>query len=459
MGENTRKRTLLSRISAITASAVLALSLAGPASAATIIRDPENVEVLVNKVYPLSPLNYVPSDLVTVPGTSRQLRATTSSQLMKLFYGARSAGHYLRVTSAYRSYSYQVSLYNSYVRQYGSAYANRIAAKPGYSEHQTGLAVDVGLASGSCGLQACFGSTAAGKWVAANAYRYGFVIRYPKGYESTTGYTYEPWHLRYVGTQRALELRSLSVLTLEHYYDGVSRAIPNAAALVTVDSLNVKAAAAKFNGTWDAIPSISTTLHTASLTTQSIDWNADGVLDVLWLSPGSRVYVRLGTKTGGFTSPIIVARGFSGSDVVAAKFVSSRKLPELAVRDANGVVRKYARSGNGVLTTSYTVMRQISPTARIGAADWNHDGAQDLLALTGTSTVAYLGNGYGSVNVSPSATHYRFAKATTIRRVDGAFGPGTRGYFAEIAGNVYYFKRGASSVASGFWVGEGQLAK
>ena len=105
--------------------------------------------------------------------------------------------------SGYRSYSQQASLYDSYVRQYGQATADTLAARPGFSEHQTGLAMDIGNASGVCALQACFATTPAGKWAAANAATYGFIIRYPAGAEAVTGYTYEPWHLRYVGRDLA----------------------------------------------------------------------------------------------------------------------------------------------------------------------------------------------------------------------------------------------------------------
>ncbi len=101
--------------------------------------------------------------------------------------------------SGYRSYDHQASLYANYVQQYGQETADTIAARPGHSEHQTGLAMDVGNASGVCALQDCFERTPVGVWVANNAHEYGFIIRYPDGEQGVTGYTYEPWHLRYVG--------------------------------------------------------------------------------------------------------------------------------------------------------------------------------------------------------------------------------------------------------------------
>lgn len=89
--------------------------------------------------------------------------------------------------------------------------------RPGYSERQTRLTVDVGNAEGSCTLVACYGSTAGGCWIAVNAYRYGFIIRYPKGYTNVTRYAYEPWHLRYVGTHVAADMRAHTVRTYKQY--------------------------------------------------------------------------------------------------------------------------------------------------------------------------------------------------------------------------------------------------
>lgn len=454
----TQKPTLLSTVLAVFVSLALTLTLTPPAQAATIIRDPNNVEVLVNKTQPLSPLTYVPPDLVTYPGTTRKLRSITSTQLQKLFAGAAAAGHSLRVTSAYRSYSEQASLYNSYVAKYGVTYANRISAKPGYSEHQTGLTADIGLASGTCGFLACFGDTAAGKWVAANAYRYGFVIRYPRGYEATTGYMYEPWHLRYVGVKRALELRSLAVPTLEHYYDGVRRAIPNTAALTRVVSGNLLASPSAFNGTWGAATTAVSRMGTGNSAVQSVDWNSDGILDVMWVSGAGRLYVLLGNRYGGFGTAIMITRGLAGTDFVADKFVTSRALPELAVRGADGKVRKYSRNGN-FLAGSPTILRTVATTARISAADWNNDRAVDLLVNTPAATVAYLGSGTGTVSASATSTNGRLSGVTNVRRVNGASGPGTSGYLAQKGSTIYYYQRGATSLATGVVVGTGQLAK
>ena len=99
------------------------------------------------------------------------------------------------------------------------ASADDESARPGFSEHQTGLAVDVGMANATCEVDQCFGATPAGKWVAANGYKYGFIVRYPQGLSDITGYEYEPWHLRYVGVGLATEMHNKAVQTLEQFFD------------------------------------------------------------------------------------------------------------------------------------------------------------------------------------------------------------------------------------------------
>jgi D-alanyl-D-alanine carboxypeptidase len=122
----------------------------------------------------------------------------------------------MKYVSGYRSYAKQEQLYNSYVANDGQAAADTYSARPGFSEHQTGLAVDIGE-GGSCDLETCFENTASAKWVAANAYKYGFIVRYMKGKEASTGYQYEPWHLRYLGVSEATSVYN-SGKTLEEYY-------------------------------------------------------------------------------------------------------------------------------------------------------------------------------------------------------------------------------------------------
>lgn len=130
------------------------------------------------------------------PGTNQE----AYDQLLKMISDAKAEGISITILSGYRSYNEQVETYNYWVSVYGEEYASTISAKPGYSEHQTGLAFDLGDANNpNCNLEECFESTEAGIWLAQNAHEYGFIIRYPKGSESITGYAYEPWHFRYVG--------------------------------------------------------------------------------------------------------------------------------------------------------------------------------------------------------------------------------------------------------------------
>lgn len=157
---------------------------------------------LLTKPRAVSPLRYVPADLVDWRSTSHRLRPEASVMLEELFDAAAAAGKPgLYVTSAYRSYETQQATYAYWVELLGEERASMISAKAGHSEHQLGLAVDVG--GPSCSGYACFGDTPEGKWVAANAHKYGFIIRYPQGGTHVTGYDYEPWHLRYVGPRAA----------------------------------------------------------------------------------------------------------------------------------------------------------------------------------------------------------------------------------------------------------------
>ncbi len=184
--------------------------------------DPTSIWVVVNKQRPLQPKSYVPADLVTPDLPMRvggqQLRQVTADAMAKMFAAAKAHGTPLRISSAYRSYSYQVNLYNGYVNSQGKAVADSQSARPGYSEHQTGLAADLSPADGSCSVAPCFASTPAGIWLAAHAYEYGFIIRYPDGHQATTGYIYEPWHVRYVGVVAATEMHTQGVPTLEEFF-------------------------------------------------------------------------------------------------------------------------------------------------------------------------------------------------------------------------------------------------
>lgn len=153
--------------------------------------------LLVNKNHPL-PRSYGGND------------AEADAALYELQAGASLAGYAMPLLSGYRSYDYQAQLYDSYVARDGQQAADRYSAKPGKSEHQTGLAFDVGQ------LDNNFGNTDAGRWLAQNCAEYGFIIRFLEGKESITGYMYEPWHIRYVGVKAAKEIMAQGI-TLEEY--------------------------------------------------------------------------------------------------------------------------------------------------------------------------------------------------------------------------------------------------
>ncbi|WP_047691993.1 M15 family metallopeptidase [Kocuria sp. ZOR0020] len=174
-----------------------------------------SLTVMVNKHNPLDPQSYVPADLQEIE--SHQLRAEAAGAAQNMLRDMRADGIDVTITSAYRSYDTQVSTYDHWVQQNGQVTADRVSARPGFSEHQTGLALDLADGTG-CDLQACFADTEAAQWAVENADQYGFVLRFPEGQESVTGYTYEPWHFRYVGPDQAQAYQSSSASTLEEFY-------------------------------------------------------------------------------------------------------------------------------------------------------------------------------------------------------------------------------------------------
>lgn len=154
--------------------------------------------LIANKTYGL-PSTYAPG-----------LDSTTESQFNALSDAAAQEGLNIWLASGYRSYDYQSSIYNNYVSIYGSETADTFSARPGHSEHQTGLAIDVNSIDDS------FAGTPEAIWLENHAHEYGFIIRYPKGKENITGYKYEPWHIRYLGVEKATAVYN-SGLTLEEY--------------------------------------------------------------------------------------------------------------------------------------------------------------------------------------------------------------------------------------------------
>lgn len=177
--------------------------------------DATSPSVLVNKKHCIQPLTYTPPDLVTVYGAT--LRPEAADAFKRLYEAAQAAGVPISVTSSYRSYSNQVSTYQYWVATSGVAGADTYSARPGYSEHQTGFALDLASASG-CSLD-CFGTTPQYQWMQQHAAEYGFIQRYYAGYESITGYTAEEWHYRYVGPDTAADLQRKGIKTLEQYWN------------------------------------------------------------------------------------------------------------------------------------------------------------------------------------------------------------------------------------------------
>lgn len=192
-----------------------------------VVAQPESVTALVNKQNKL-PEDYNPSDLV-YPDVrfifdekieKRMLRKEAAGALEEMFTAAENDSIPLAGVSAYRSHTTQKSLFERYVKRDGLVKARTYSAFPGTSEHETGLAIDISGSDGKCAAADCFGGTKEALWLEEHAHEFGFIIRYMKGKEAITGYQYEPWHLRYVGTELAAELKE-SGETLEEYYDAV----------------------------------------------------------------------------------------------------------------------------------------------------------------------------------------------------------------------------------------------
>lgn len=196
-------------------------------NAEDIIKDDDldsTITALVNKKYSLDE-NYIPEDLVTVDVPTvlenpevKQLRQVAAKALKDMFDKAKESDVSLHARSGYRSYQTQVQLFQNYLNKHGEEAANRYSAKPGQSEHQTGLVMDVTSESVSYQLLEEFGETTEGKWLSEHAHEFGFIIRYPKDGEDITGYIYEPWHIRYLGIDMATNVYK-SGLTYEEYLE------------------------------------------------------------------------------------------------------------------------------------------------------------------------------------------------------------------------------------------------
>ncbi|MBR3772271.1 MAG: D-alanyl-D-alanine carboxypeptidase family protein [Clostridium sp.] len=189
-----------------------------------VVTTPDSIFCLVNKEYSL-PSNYEPNDLV-VPNIAfsidyesekKYLRKVAAEALEQLFADAAKEELEIVAVSGYRSYTRQKEIYENNLKTRGTTHTNQYSAKPGYSEHQTGLVMDVSCKSEHFALRESFAETPEGIWLAENASKYGFIIRYPEGKSDITGYAYEPWHIRYVGVPMATYLVDNN-LTLDEYF-------------------------------------------------------------------------------------------------------------------------------------------------------------------------------------------------------------------------------------------------
>jgi len=178
--------------------------------------EPTSIWVVVNKSHPIVPRTFRP-EVSLVRGY--QVANAAAPSLARLLDDADEEGLGFKIASAFRSYDYQRSVYDATVASRGRTDADRVSARPGFSEHQTGLAADLVTPSDpSCDFDPCFARTPGGRWLAEHAWSYGFVVRYPAGKEDVTGYAPEPWHLRYVGRPLAAELREEGITTLEEVF-------------------------------------------------------------------------------------------------------------------------------------------------------------------------------------------------------------------------------------------------
>lgn len=185
--------------------------------------DPHRTWVVVNKARPLTPVDFVPDELVDIPvrvtTASDRARPEVAAAIGELAQAVRASGAgQIGANNGYRSHRLQRTTYSSSVRSRGQEYADASSAKPGYSEHQTGLSLDVVACSSSCRSIQSFGGTAQSDWVAEHAWEHGFIVRYETDATPVTGFKAEPWHLRYIGVELAAAYRQDGFHTLEEFF-------------------------------------------------------------------------------------------------------------------------------------------------------------------------------------------------------------------------------------------------
>ncbi|WP_340082287.1 M15 family metallopeptidase [Terribacillus sp. FSL K6-0262] len=188
------------------------------------VDNPDSIEVVVNKTRKF-PDGWEPKDLVEpdVPFyfdehlEKRKLRKEAAEALEELFAASKKDGMELVAASGYRSEARQKEIYENNVATQGQEETDKVSSRPGRSEHQTGLAIDLTSAEMALALEETFIDTDEGKWLAEHAHEYGFIIRYPEGKSDITGYSYEPWHIRYVGKDLAKQIYEEGSTLEEHF--------------------------------------------------------------------------------------------------------------------------------------------------------------------------------------------------------------------------------------------------
>lgn len=177
----------------------------------------KGILMLVNK-YNYLPENYNPNDIVDVKNWycygENKIKEEVYQKFIEMFNVAKGEDKKLIISSGYRTYEEQKETYNNYVDRYGTKKGDALAARPGFSEHETGLTLDITTGSAT---KDTFEDTEEFKWLKENSYKYGFILRYPKNKEDITGYAYEPWHYRYVGVEVATKIHELDI-TFDEYY-------------------------------------------------------------------------------------------------------------------------------------------------------------------------------------------------------------------------------------------------
>ena len=173
---------------------------------------------IVNKKHPNDPIDYRPDDLVSVGSYGEYLREEAAEAFNEMNEAASAEGYPLSASSGFRDYDLQRIIHNRYVNSYGQATADQFSARPGYSEHQTGLTMDIVGGGAWIGSGGGFEYTGQYRWLREHAHEYGWVLRYPEGCDDVTGYHFEPWHWRYIGVSEATRFWESGKETLEAFY-------------------------------------------------------------------------------------------------------------------------------------------------------------------------------------------------------------------------------------------------